>query len=213
MTQAICDITTDEVNVDVVVAPQADTMVAIANRSGGMEQVFHDETLIGNGNSIDLGVNTDIIATKEYSDSKAEEVRSELNTKLAQTNTNVSNNAAAIAKNRKDFMAADQSIRADMNAEDSRLQSQITAHTTAISTNKNEIARLDREKIDKDQGKVNIGKVLTVGPDGKVVPKVPQGGGGSGIGVVAHDDTLIGTGTDEYPLGVKDKVTITIVEH
>ena len=51
MTQAICDITTDEVNVDVVVEPQADTMVEVANRAGGMEQVFHDNTLIGNGNS------------------------------------------------------------------------------------------------------------------------------------------------------------------
>ena len=200
MTQAICDITTDEVNVDVVVEPQADTMVEVANRAGGMEQVFHDNTLIGNGNSVDLGVNTDIIATKKYSDSKAEEVRSELNTKLAQTNANVSNNAATI-----------ESIRKGMDAEDARLQSQITTNTTAISNNKNEISRLDHEKIDKDQGKINVGKVLTVGGDGIVVPKVSQGG--SGMGAVAHDETLVGAGTDEYPLGVKNKVTITIVEH
>lgn len=73
------------------------------------------------------------------------------------------------------------------------------------------LSELESGKIDKDQGKVNIGKVLTVGGDGMVVPRVPQGGGsGSGIGVIAHDSTLIGTGTDEYPLGVKDKVTITI---
>lgn len=71
------------------------------------------------------------------------------------------------------------------------------------------LTNLENSKIDKDQGKINIGKVLTVGGDGMVVPKVPQGGG-SGIGVVAHDSTLIGAGTDEYPLGVKDKVTITI---
>lgn len=77
------------------------------------------------------------------------------------------------------------------------------------TTQDGRLSELESGKIDKDQGKVNIGKVLTVGGDGMVVPRVPQGGG-SGIGVVAHDSTLIGTGTDEYPLGVKDKVTITI---
>ena len=68
---------------------------------------------------------------------------------------------------------------------------------------------LEDGKVDKDQGKVNLGKVMTVGADGLLVPRVPQGEG-AGIGVVAHDDTLTGAGTDEYPLGVKDKVTITI---
>lgn len=159
MTQAICDITTDEVNVDVVVEPQADTMVAVANRAGGMEQVFHDETLIGNGNSVDLGVNLDVIATK----ASVDEDKEDINTLFAQ-----------------------------QGAQDNRLDV------------------LEQGKIDKDQGIVNVGKVLTVGGDGIVVPKVPQGGGGSGIGVVAHDDSLFGAGTDEFPLGVKDKVTITI---
>lgn len=70
------------------------------------------------------------------------------------------------------------------------------------------LSELESGKIDKNQGKINIGKVLTVGGDGMVVPKVSQGG--SGMGAVAHDNTLIGAGTDEYPLGVKDKVTITI---
>lgn len=73
------------------------------------------------------------------------------------------------------------------------------------------LASLENSKIDKDQGTNNVGKVLTVGGDGMVVPKASHGG--SGIGAVAHDNTLIGAGTDEYPLGVKDKVTITIVEH
>lgn len=73
------------------------------------------------------------------------------------------------------------------------------------------LSELESGKIDKDQGTNNVGKVLTVGGDGMVVPKASHGG--SGIGVVAHDDSLIGAGTDEYPLGVKDKVTITIVEH
>jgi hypothetical protein len=70
---------------------------------------------------------------------------------------------------------------------------------------------LENSKIDKNQGIANVGKVLTVEGDGIVRPRVSQGGGG--IGVVAHDDTLFGAGTDEWPLGVKNKVTITIVEH
>lgn len=83
---------------------------------------------------------------------------------------------------------------------------------TQISANRADIENLYNTKLDKDQGRVNVGKVMTVGGDGKLVPHVPQGGSGSGIGVVAHDDTLFGAGTDEWPLGVKDKVTITIVD-
>lgn len=70
---------------------------------------------------------------------------------------------------------------------------------------------LENSKVDKDQGKVNVGKVMTVEGDGIVRPRVSQGGGGIG-GVIAHDDTLFGAGTDEYPLGVKNKTTITIVD-
>lgn len=84
------------------------------------------------------------------------------------------------------------------------IQSQINTHETRIDT-------LEDKKLDKDQGKVNVGKVLTVEGDGIVRPRVSQGGGGIG-GVIAHDDTLFGAGTDEYPLGVKDKTTITIVD-
>ena len=73
------------------------------------------------------------------------------------------------------------------------------------------LTNLENSKIDKDQGINNVGKVMTVGGDGIVVPKATHGG--SGIGAVAHDETLVGAGTDEYPLGVKNKVTITIVEH
>jgi hypothetical protein len=142
MTQAICDITTDEVNVDVVVEPQADTMVEVANRAGGMEQVFHDNTLIGNGNSVDLGVNTDIIATKEYSDEQDTLLRNEINGKLTAIDSQIDANADAIQKTREDFASADQSIRDDMNAEDSRLQTQITAQAAAITTNKNDIDEL-----------------------------------------------------------------------
>lgn len=90
------------------------------------------------------------------------------------------------------------------------LKTRADGHDKHLSQHDKDIAELFDSKIDKDQGKGNVGKVLTVGGDGIVVPKVSQGG--SGMGAVAHDDTLFGAGTDEWPLGVKDKVTITIVD-
>lgn len=121
MTQAICDITTDEVNVDVVVEPQADTMVEVANRAGGMEQVFHDNTLIGNGNSVDLGVNTDIIATKEYSDEQDTLLRNEINGKLTAIDSQIDANADAIQKTREDYISADSEIHQILNNHTSEL--------------------------------------------------------------------------------------------
>lgn len=119
MTQAICDITTDEVNVDVVVEPQADTMVEVANRAGGMEQVFHDNTLIGNGNSVDLGVNTEIIATKEYVDEKVESIdtytKDQIDGKLTAVDAQIDANADAIQKTREDYIQADSEIHQILN--------------------------------------------------------------------------------------------------
>lgn len=120
MTQAICDITTDEVNVDVVVEPQADTMVEVANRAGGMEQVFHDNTLIGNGNSVDLGVNTDLIATKEYVDEKVESIdtytKDQIDGKLTAIDAQIDANADAIQKTREDYIQADSEIHQILNS-------------------------------------------------------------------------------------------------
>lgn len=125
MTQAICDITTDEVNVDVVVEPQADTMVEIANRAGGMEQVFHDNTLIGNGNSVDLGVNTDIIASREYVDEKFNSVdtytKTEIDHKVTVINAEIDANADAIQKTRDDYIEADSEIHQILNNHASEL--------------------------------------------------------------------------------------------
>lgn len=119
MTQAICDITTEEVNVDVVVEPQSDTMVEVANRAGGMEQVFHDNTLIGNGNSIDLGVNTDLIATKEYVDEKVESIdtytKDQIDGKLTAVDAQIDANADAIQKTREDYIQADSEIHQILN--------------------------------------------------------------------------------------------------
>lgn len=143
MTQAICDITTDEVNVDVVVEPQADTMVEVANRAGGMEQVFHDETLIGNGNSVDLGVNTDVIATKEYVDEKVESIdtytKDQIDGKLTAVGTQIDANADAIKKTREDYISADSEIHKILNSGLSELQTQITAQAAEIATKQDEL--------------------------------------------------------------------------
>lgn len=93
--------------------------------------------------------------------------------------------------------AREQDIRADMNQSDSELQSQITAQAAAIAT-------LDSEKLDKNQGSINAGKVLMVGEDGVVVPTA--GGTGGGLQAVSHDNTLSGAGTDDSPLGLAETI-------
>ena len=90
-------------------------MVEVANRAGGMEQVFHDNTLIGNGNSVDLGVNTDIIATKEYSDEQDTLLRNEINGKLTAIDSQIDANADAIQKTREDYIQADSEIHQILN--------------------------------------------------------------------------------------------------
>lgn len=100
---------------------------------------------------------------------------------------------------------------ADLYKKTTALKERVDRHDERLDKLDSSVDILYDTKIDKRQGKTNVGKVLTVGPDGLVKPKVATGAGG-GIIAVAHDNTLIGAGTDEYPLGVKDKTTITIVD-
>lgn len=64
------------------------------------------------------------------------------------------------------------------------------------------IGDISNEKLDKNLGVENAGEFLFVGIDGKVITDK-----------IKTDDTINGDGTPLNPLGVKDKVTITIVEH
>ena len=196
-------------------------------------------------------------------------LESTINGKLAAAGAQIDANADAILKTREDFANSDQAIRDDMNAEDSRLQTQITAQAAAITTNKNDIdelgddvaeiqakipesasgtnhlitkqqlldeemdiredmnqsdselqsqitaqaaaiATLDSEKLDKNQGSINAGKVLTVGEDGLVVPTA--GGTGGGLQAVSHDNTLSGAGTDDSPLGLSEAIKDEIAD-
>lgn len=77
-----------------------------------------------------------------YSDEQNAALENRINGKFTAINAQIDANADAIQKTREDFTAADQAIRDDMNAEDGRLQSQITAHASAITTNKNDIDEL-----------------------------------------------------------------------
>ena len=94
-------------------------------------------------------------------------------------------------------------LRDDMNQSDSELQSQITAQAAAIAT-------LGSGKLDKNQGSINAGKVLTVGEDGLVVPTA--GGTGGGLQAVSHDNTMSGAGTDDSPLGLSEAIKDEIAD-
>ena len=172
-----------------------------------------------------VAVNETGIATNKSAAARAQKTADDAMAHSVAVEKRVAVNETGIATN-KSAAARAQKSADDAMAHTVAVEKRVTQAEKNIASNDVDIANifdhqeeqdgrltnLENSKIDKDQGKVNIGKVLTVGGDGMVVPKVPQGGG-SGIGVVAHDNTLIGAGTDEYPLGVKNKVTITIVEH
>lgn len=91
----------------------------------------------------------DILAqANAYSDEKNAQLETKINGKLSAVDMQIDANADAILKTREDFASADQAIRDDMNAEDSRLQTQITAQATAITTNKNDIDELGDDVAD-----------------------------------------------------------------
>jgi hypothetical protein len=151
-------------------------------------------------------------AQKSADDAMAHSVA--LEKRVAVNETGIATNKSAAARAQKsadDAMAHSVAVEKrvtqtekDIKSNDADISTLFTQQVIQDET----LSGLEFGKLDKNQGKVNIGKILTVGGDGMIVPKASQGS--SGISVVAHDNTLIGAGTDEYPLGVKDKVTITI---
>lgn len=136
--------------------------------------------------------------------------KDDLQAQITANKTNITANRTSITENQSDI-AELQVQTVDLYSKHTSLKNRVDRHDDDLTDLEKSVADLYAKKIDKQQGKNNVGKVLTVGGDGMVVPKASHGG--SGIGAVAHDDTLVGAGTDEYPLGVKNKVTITIVEH
>jgi hypothetical protein len=171
-----------------------------------------------------VAVNETGIATNKSAAARAQKTADDAMAHSVALEKRVSVNETGIATN-KSAAARAQKTADDAMTHTVAVEKRVTQAEKNITSNDADIANifshqdkqdgrltnLENSKIDKDQGINNVGKVMTVGGDGIVVPKASHGG--SGIGVVAHDETLVGAGTDEYPLGVKNKVTITIVEH
>ena len=93
-------------------------------------------------------------------------------------------------------------IRDDYNELVSELQTQITAQA-------GEIAKLDSEKIDKNQGTINAGKYLMVGDDGIV--GLTESGGGGGSMPTRYVESINGF-TGNVFLGCREIGTYTSVE-
>lgn len=101
--------------------------------------------------------------------------------------------------NNQQLLDTEMDIRDDMDTTDSELQTQINAQATAITN-------LDSEKLDKDQGSVNAGKVLTVGEDGFVVPSdggtdLPDQTGNAGKYLSTDGENLSWEKVNDYTAG------------
>lgn len=72
----------------------------------------------------------------------------------------------------------------------------------AIEEQAGKITKLDSKKFDKDQGATNAGKFLMVGDDGIV--GLSESGGD-----VIHNNTMVGAGKKDSPLGVNTEVIAT----
>lgn len=98
-------------------------------------KVITDErTILGDGFSEPLSVNTLLFATSESVAGSAEAIRTEFNNKLKVVDSAIDGQADAIAKTRNDFAVADQAIRADMNAKDSELETILNDHAERLAT-------------------------------------------------------------------------------
>lgn len=140
-------------------------------------------------------------ATTAYVDAREQDIRDDYMAADSDLQTQINGQATAIADNTDDITAInakipattsvdnmlvnnqqmsdmEMNLREDIDTVDGELQTQINAQATAITN-------LDSEKIDKNQGTVNAGKVLTVGEDGFVVPTA----GGGGISATYNEET------------------------
>lgn len=195
-----------------------------------------ESTINGKLSAVDtqIDANADaILKTREDFASADQAIRDDMNAEDSRLQTQITAQATAITTNKNDIdelgddvaeiqakipesasgtnhlitkqqlLDEEMDIRDDMNQSDSELQAQITAQAAAIAT-------LDSEKLDKNQGSINAGKVLTVGEDGLVVPTA--GGTGGGLQAVSHDNTLSGAGTDDSPLGLAEAIKDEIAD-
>lgn len=95
-----------------------------------------------------------------------------------------------VSQNEKDIASNDKDI--------TNLFNEQASHNERIST-------VETGKIDKNQGGINAGKYLRVGADGYI--ELTAQGGGGGSGGVEHDESLVGSGSAEFPLKVSKKLS------
>lgn len=117
-------------------------------------------------------------ATEVYS-------KTEIDNKFTVANAQIDANSDAIQKTRD-----------DMNAEDGRLQTQITAQAAEIATKQDQLIAGDNITI--------VDNVISATSGG--------GGGGGGIANVIHDATLTGSGTNASPLGLAEAIKDEIAD-
>lgn len=89
-------------------------------------------TILGDGFTDPLKVNTLLFATAESVAGSAEAIRTEFNNKLKVVDSAIDGANDAIAKTRNDYEVADQEIRADMNEKDAELEHMITEHAEEL---------------------------------------------------------------------------------
>lgn len=195
-----------------------------------------ESTINGKLSAVDtqIDANADaILKTREDFASADQAIRDDMNAEDSRLQTQITAQATAITTNKNDIdelgddvaeiqakipesasgtnhlitkqqlLDEEMDLRDDMNQSDSELQSQITAQAAAIAT-------LGSGKLDKNQGSINAGKVLTVGEDGLVIPSA--GGTGGGLQAVSHDNTMSGAGTDDSPLGLSEAIKDEIAD-
>ena len=91
-------------------------------------------TILGDGFTDPLKVNTLLFATSESVAGSAEAIRTEFDNKLKVVDSAIQGANDAIAKTRNDYEVADQEIRADMNEKDAELEHMITEHAEELAT-------------------------------------------------------------------------------
>lgn len=92
------------------------------------------KTVLGDGFTEPLAVNTLLFATTEGIAASADALRAEMNNKIAVVNASIDGVSEAVAKTRNDSEIADQEIRADMNEKDAELEHMITEHAEELTT-------------------------------------------------------------------------------
>jgi len=127
------------------------------------------KTVLGDGFTEPLAVNTLLFATSEGISASADALRTETDSKIAEVNASIGDVSKAVAQTRNDFEVADQDIRADMSETSSELQTQIISQASEIEKLKQEVAGLSSLSFEI------LDELPAVGKEG-VIYLVPSGG-------------------------------------